>query len=239
MSERDPRPGRPIPAWLVRVIAVPAWTVLTIASVVVAVDVGLLPEITSGDVGPALGARDAELPRPAGSSPLPPAEPPANRGMTRSAPADVAIPALDIRSPLVRLALHEDTGALEVPSDHALAGWYAGGPSPGEANGPPAVIVGHVDSLTGPAVFFRLREIEQDTEIHVTREDGTTAVFRVVDAHQYPKDALPVADVYAHRQPAELVLITCTGRFDERSRSYLDNFVVTARLDPAASGLPT
>ncbi|MBW3658914.1 MAG: sortase [Actinobacteria bacterium] len=159
--------------------------------------------------------------------------------MSRSTAASVAIPALDIQSPLVRLGLETDTGALEVPTDYALAGWYADGPYPGQANGPPAVIVGHVDSLTGPAVFFRLREIQPDTEIHVTRADGSTAVFRVVDAQQYPKAALPDAEVYARRQPAELVLITCTGQFDDRTGSYLDNFVVTARLDPEASGVPT
>jgi shikimate kinase len=33
------------------------------------------------------------------------------------------------------------------------------------------------------------------------------------------------------------VLITCTGDFDAAAGSYLDNYVVTARLDPEASGL--
>lgn len=224
MVDHDSRLGRLGSAWLVRIIAVAACTVLTIDAAVIAVDLALLPESTSRDVA-------AQF--------VPPAEPPTVRGMAPSAPASVAIPALDIESPLIRLGLEADTGALQVPGDHAVAGWYADGPYPGEANGPPAVIVGHVDSLTGPAVFYRLREIERDTEIHVTRADGSTAVFRVVDAHQYSKAALPAAEVYARRQPAELILITCTGQFDEQTRSYLDNFVVTARLDPAASGIPT
>ncbi|MDQ3359660.1 MAG: class F sortase, partial [Actinomycetota bacterium] len=73
--------------------------------------------------------------------------------------------------------------------------------------------------------------------IMVERSDGTTAVFVVYDARQYPKNSLPTEEIYSDRDGSELVLITCTGDFDAAAGSYLDNYVVTARLDPEASGL--
>ena len=69
-------------------------------------------------------------------------------------------------------------------------------------------------------------------EVRVQRTDGSTAVFTVYDFQQYPKAALPTEEVYRNRKESELVLITCTGVFDVNAHSYLDNYVVTARLDP-------
>lgn len=175
-------------------------------------------------------------PTPSGATPTPiaPRASPTAPDLPHAEPVRIDVPDLGITSELVRLGLNDD-GSLEVPEDFDLAGWYADGPAPGDVEAPPAVIVGHVDSTTGPAVFYRLRELVAGQEVHVTREDGSVAVFRVRDTVQYPKSALPADEVYARRSPSELVLITCSGAFDEVARSYLDNFVVTARLDRDAS----
>lgn len=151
-------------------------------------------------------------------------------------PVKIDIPAIDVSSSLVELGLNPDN-SLQVPSDYAKAGWYTGGAYPGDAGGPPALIVGHVDNKEGPAIFYALNQLEVGDEIRVDRTDGTTAVFVVYDARQYPKTALPTDEIYRERDESELVLITCTGDFDPQAGSYLDNYVVTARLDPELSGL--
>lgn len=156
-------------------------------------------------------------------------------GLPHVAPERVAIPSLEVESFLVDLGLNKD-GSVQVPSSYDLAGWYENGPYPGDTNSPPALIVGHVDSARdGPAIFFRLKQIEIGATIEITREDGSIAVFEVVSAEQHPKDSLPTEAIYARRAPSELVLVTCTGQFNQEAGSYLDNFVVTARLDRAAS----
>ena len=71
-------------------------------------------------------------------------------------PVAVRIPSLGVSSSLERLSVGP-SGALEAPADYDRAGWYADGPAPGEIG--PAIIAGHVDSTTGPAVFFRLGEL--------------------------------------------------------------------------------
>jgi hypothetical protein len=75
----------------------------------------------------------------------------------RATPLHMSIPSIRVDTPLVRLGLNPDR-TLQVPIDFSVAGWYALGPSPGEQG--PAVIAGHVDSKRGPAVFFRLGELE-------------------------------------------------------------------------------
>ncbi len=143
-------------------------------------------------------------------------------GLSPSVPTAVKIPKIGVSSSLVSLGLAAD-GTLQVPTDFSKAGWYVSGAYPGEADEPPALIVGHVDNYKGPAVFFRLKEL-------VPRADGTTATFLVYRTANYVKSSFPARAVYAATGRPELRLITCTGQFDTNARSYLSNFVAYAYL---------
>jgi sortase (surface protein transpeptidase) len=90
------------------------------------------------------------------------------------------------------------------------------------------VVVGHVDSREGPAVFFRLRDLDRGDRIAVDRADGTTVEFTVGRTERYRKNSFPTAEVYGDTPNAQLRLITCGGAFDRRSGHYLDNVVVYA-----------
>lgn len=149
--------------------------------------------------------------------------------LTRSEPVGMRIDAIDVRSPtVVRLALDPD-GTLQAPRDYSAVGWYEEGPAPGQVG--PAVIAGHVDSDTGPAVFYRLGELRPGDTVSVERADDTTATFTVYTVRQYPKDHFPTRRVYGPTQGrAELRLITCGGRFDEATQLYGSNTVAYARL---------
>jgi hypothetical protein len=144
-----------------------------------------------------------------------------------SVPVRLVIPAIGVATPLVRLGL-EPGGAMQVPGDFATAGWFAGGPVPGQLG--PAVIAGHVDSRTGPAVFYRLRDLRPGQTIMVERADGTRLRFVVEQARSYPKAGFPTRAVFGPVPSAALRLITCTGDFDRTRGSYRDNLVVFARL---------
>ncbi len=163
-------------------------------------------------------------------------EGPAQRGMLHVKPKTVSIPAIEVESSLVNLGLNPDN-SLEVPEDYSKAGWFTKGSYPGDLGGPPALIVGHVDNSEGPAVFYNLNKLVIGDEILVDRADGSTAVFVVYDGEQFPKDSLPTEEIYGDRDGSELVLITCTGEFNPEAGSYLDNYVVRAKLDNKASGL--
>lgn len=144
-----------------------------------------------------------------------------------SPPVSVSIPAIGVTSPLVDLGRKAD-GTLQTPNDYAVAGWFAAGTAPGDAGGPPAIIAGHVDSPTGPAVFFRLGELSVGSEIELLGLDSVVRRFTVYQVATFPKDAFPTKDVYAPTNRAEVRLITCTGDFDRAAGRYLSNVVVYA-----------
>jgi sortase (surface protein transpeptidase) len=141
-------------------------------------------------------------------------------------PVTLIIPMIGMKTQLIELGLTAG-GALQVPSSATVAGWYTGSPRPGAIG--PAVIEGHVDSLTGPGVFYRLSELQPGDRIYVRRADGTTVEFRVTTAQTYQKAYFPTADVYGPTPDPELRLITCGGTFDYATGHYLSNTIIYAR----------
>ena len=142
-------------------------------------------------------------------------------------PVRLWIPAIAVSTPLVRLGRLPD-GSLQVPRDWDKAGWYDQGPRPGQPG--PAVILGHVDSKSGPAVFYQLQTLRPGDIVRVGLADGRTLVFRVQRVERYPKDKFPTEAVYLPTLSRELRLITCGGTFDYASGHYRDNIVVYATL---------
>ena len=217
----------------------PNWLLPTAGALALGLLVGLTVADRSADASAERGAGQvvAEAPQDgAAVDPVLPAAPaaqPKARAATvlaHSEPVRVDVPAIGVSSPLVELGLNDDR-TLEVPVDYERAGWFTSGTYPGDPQGPPAIIAGHVDDFTGPAVFARLGELKKGAEIMVVREDNTAAVFRVTGKQRFAKDEFPANQLYAPVPASELVLITCTGGFDETARSYTENLVVRARLD--------
>jgi hypothetical protein len=156
-----------------------------------------------------------------------PDRPDFGRVLSGSEPAGLAIPSIGLHVTTVeQLQLAED-GAIEVPKNPSAAGWFAPGPSPGQLG--PAVIAGHVDSTSGPAVFYRLSEVRSGDLITVDREDDSQAVFEVQKVASFEKDAFPTRQVYGLTDRPAPRLITCGGIYDDED-GYLSNTVVFATL---------
>ncbi len=130
-----------------------------------------------------------------------------------AAPVSLTIPLIGVKTNLMTLGLAPD-GELEVPllSMASVAGWYTGSPRPGSIGS--AIIVGHIDTTRGPAVFARLNTLTRGDKIYVKRADGTLVEFRVTSVQSYLKDDFPTEDVYGPVPDAELRLITCGGAWD-------------------------
>jgi hypothetical protein len=151
------------------------------------------------------------------------------------APLRIQIPAIRASAPIDPLGLNRD-GTLAVPTDFQRAGYYTGRPVPG-AKGP-AIVVAHVDSKSGPAVFKRLRELKPGDEVVVSRSDGSDVVFVVDRIESHPKNRFPTRAVYDPTPDATLRLITCGGSFDRRAGHYRDNVIAFAHyksLTPAGT----
>jgi len=144
-------------------------------------------------------------------------------------PVRIDIPAIDVTSTLDRLGRAADR-TVQVPSRWEVAGWYAPGTRPGDPGS--AVILGHVDSKRGPAVFYRLRELRRGDLVEVTRADGSSVRFAVQGTEQYDKRRFPTDEVYYPTLTPALRLVTCGGEFDATAGHYRSNIIVFATLTP-------
>jgi sortase (surface protein transpeptidase) len=172
--------------------------------------------------------RNSGPPRPGPGAARPSASPPSSGPvLAASTPVRVDIPRIGVHSRLLALGLQRD-GTIETPSlkQARLAGWYDKGPTPGELG--PAVIVGHVDTKKGPAVFYGLGRLRPGDAVEVTRKDGAVAAFTVDSVERVLKTHFPTKRVYGDLDFAGLRLITCGGDFD--GHSYLSNTIVYGHL---------
>jgi hypothetical protein len=149
------------------------------------------------------------------------------RRLPPSPPVRLEIPAIGVSAPLVRLGLGAG-GRMQAPGDFQAAGWFTGAAEPGQLG--PAVIAGHVDSRTGPAVFYRLRDLRPGDLVRVVRADQRVVRFVDESLASFPKPALPAGQVYGPTTAPALRLIICAGTFDHRRRSYRDNLLVSAAI---------
>jgi hypothetical protein len=149
--------------------------------------------------------------------------------LPRSLPVAVHIPAIGVDARVIPLGMNGDD-IVNVPSlsTPMLTSWFDGGVTPGQDG--PAVLFGHVDSaVTGPAVFYRLGDLEPGDLVYVTRADGTTAVFDVDAVDLYSENAFPDRSIYGSTVSPVLRLVTCGGDFDTKTHLYLDRTVAWAR----------
>ena len=107
------------------------------------------------------------LPPPPVTAPSVSSDPTPTMPLTVSRP--VTVRAVGLSAAVVPVGL-DGNGQIDVP-DPSLAGWYQPGPAPGAIG--PAVLVGHVDTRSGGAVFYKLTAARPGDEIDVVRADGS------------------------------------------------------------------
>ena len=132
-----------------------------------------------------------------------------------------------MQSPIVGLGLNTD-GTVEVPGSFHVAGWYKYGVEPGQVG--PSVYLGHVDSVSGPGIFYRLGALHPGDHVIVTRADGQLVTFKITGVREYFKTAFPTIDVYANTSVPTIRLVTCGGAFDNATHHYLSNVVAFGQL---------
>ncbi|MCA2220213.1 class F sortase [Nonomuraea aurantiaca] len=149
--------------------------------------------------------------------------------MKAARPTAVYIPSIGVSAPLMELGL-DAAGAIQNPpfDPPNLAGWYRYGAVPGGRGA--AVITGHLDTKSGPAVFARLKSVRRGEQVQVLRADRSVAVFVVDRVEHTPKKSFPTKKVYGKIDYPGLRLVTCGGTFDRQAHSYRDNTIVFAHL---------
>ncbi|MBM7604271.1 sortase (surface protein transpeptidase) [Metabacillus crassostreae] len=138
-------------------------------------------------------------------------------------PAEITIPAINVKAQIEEVGLL-DNGQMGVPEDINQVGWFKEGVMPGEQGN--AVLAGHVDSKTGPAIFYYLEKLAKGDEIIVADRDGKSLTFVVYDKKSYVTESAPVDKVFGFSYRSQLNLITCTGSFNREKGTHEERLVV-------------
>lgn len=146
-------------------------------------------------------------------------------------PWQLRIPAIHVAASIVPTGVNRD-GTIAVPPlrEARAVGWYRFGAVPGSPG--PAILLGHVDTYTGPGVFYRLYRLSRGDRIYL--RTGRTLTFSVTSLREVPKTEFPEG-LYAPAGSPMLYLITCAGTFDHGTHHYQDNIIIGARLLRSAS----
>lgn len=144
-------------------------------------------------------------------------------GPRPAVPVEISIPAARVRAPVDRVS--STPAGIEVPAV-GRAGWYEGGPRPGEPGR--SVIIGHLDTERGPGVFARLAQLRRGAGIDVRSRRDELHRYQVVSRRQVAKTEFPAEQVYGATDRRVLVLVTCGGPFTP-GIGYRDNVIVYAR----------
>lgn len=188
-----------------------------------------MPPVPSIATSSAINATPAASPSPT-AVPTPRPVPTLGIAQAKSAPAKpvrLVIPKLGINAAVVSVGLAAN-GDMAAPSTWETVGWYNRGPLPGEAGN--AVIDGHLDSYTGPAVFWHLRELKPGDSIQLKAADGATLRFVVTGSQSFDVNSFPSRQIFGPASVPQLNLITCNGSWDQNQGQYNQRLVVFTKL---------
>jgi sortase (surface protein transpeptidase) len=207
-------------------LAAPAGRRLNRSSrVVLAIVVGAVLAATALHLVPLHGRHPMSVtPASAGQKAVPARVQAPTAAATSAALERLKIPAIGVDARIEHVG-ETPQGNMEVPKDVRNVGWYDLGPRPGQPGD--AVIAGHLDWYSGPAVFWRLSSLRAGDTVDVLYADGTNKTFRVQRLASYAYDQPPL-DLFSPGGPARLSLITCAGSWN--GQTYRQRLVVDAVL---------
>ena len=155
-------------------------------------------------------------------TPTAPAPPPSEAPI-----ASLSIPRFSVDAAIVVLGVDDD-GVMETPDGPLNVAWYDFSARPGFGSN--AVFSGHVDYYNyGAAVFWNLKDLEQDDIIELRLEDGTVYQYEVFSRNQYRASDAPIQEIVGRTDAEVITLITCGGTFDPSIGQYDDRVVVRAQ----------
>ena len=141
-------------------------------------------------------------------------------------PKQILIPSIHVDATLESVGLTV-RGNVDTPKGPASPAWYSLGPRPGAVGN--AVIVGHYGWKNNiPAVFDHISRLQKGDRITVLDESGNKVVFAVQKLRTYGEHDTAYEVFLSSDGKSHLNLITCSGVWNKKSKSYSSRTVVFA-----------
>ena len=154
-------------------------------------------------------------------------------------PDRIVIPKIGTDAAIVQVGT-EPGGALEVPLNPKVTGWWKYGAKPGAKVGT-AIVAGHINYAGVEGALARIGTLNPGDIVYVyglvagAPEGASTKVeFRISGVRTYLKKSLPYKEIFDQKSVGRLAIVTCGGPFDPSTGNYLDNIVAYAV--PVAGG---
>jgi len=142
-------------------------------------------------------------------------------------PSRLHIPSIKLDAPIVPVGIL-DNGQMDVPQSSDIVGILEPGIMPGELG--TAIMAGHVDSKTGPAIFYPLKKLNSGDQVLIFNEEGQQLVYEVTSIESYLTSEAPLDKIFGDTDQSLLNLITCTGKFNRKLGTHEKRLVVYTRL---------
>lgn len=140
-------------------------------------------------------------------------------------PVAIRIPAIQVDTDVETARIID--GVMQDPSGPWIVAWYSQTDRVGVPGN--AVFAGHLDYYgVGPAVFWRLSELQPGDVIEITGNNGHLYRYRVEWVKAFDTATAPVAEIVGPTTTESVTLITCGGTFDPAHGGYDQRVVVRA-----------
>lgn len=116
-------------------------------------------------------------------------------------------------------------GRMLVPDGLGKAGWLKTSPIPGNIGN--SLIAAHRDWKNQQGPFKYLEDIKIGEAVVIEYEDGTNREFKVVNKEIVNTKMNPNAKIEINSNKRMITLISCTGAFDTKIKSYTQRALVT------------
>jgi sortase A len=138
-------------------------------------------------------------------------------------PVTLRIPSINVTAAVEHVG-RTDSGAMDEPKEWQNVAWYEPGTRPGEKGN--AVMAGHLDSDSGKAIFWDLHLLTPGDVVEVVDDRGETIQFAVKEVRKMLDADAPVKEIFGKSDVSRLNLITCGGKWDEKTQRYDKRLVV-------------
>lgn len=143
-------------------------------------------------------------------------------------PVRLRIPSIGLDTIVEPVGILEN-GHMGVPKKFDRVGILSPWTKPGEPGN--AVIAGHLDHYTGPAIFYHLRKLKKNDKVTISDQKGNQLTYTVKSVESYKTEEAPLERIFGEAETSNLNLITCTGKFDKKKREHNRRLVVFTELE--------
>lgn len=143
-------------------------------------------------------------------------------------PRVISLPSVGAEGCIMRVGI-DQKGAIAVPNNIHLAGWYTNSVLPGEKG--LSIIDGHVSGKYNPGIFKNLIGTKPGDQFQIEFGNGSIKKYEIISVNSYtPEETTKKMYETIEGIDSQLNLITCGGDFNSGSNQYEKRILVTSKL---------